>query len=423
MGSFGGRFELSLGTLAFWITLAGSAMSQDAGQAPPPNRPVCPAPANDNVAGLSPAGSGHGEKALPPLALCPDCWPPPCCASESYDPTRSCCPDNSDFFLVPPRLGWYVEVEGAALRRNPTRGVDFAASEVLPTTSGDTSPVNIVLSTANFNYDFAGAGHLLIGHTFDECYQLEGGYTAVGESENIAAVRDNSPNALGGKGNLFSPFGGFGADPIAGLDYNNFAQIHYISSLQTGELNIRRKLPMPPEKLSASILFGVRYVGMPEDFYYNTQSAVPSPLGATNAIHVATTNQLIGPQIGALFEFYAENRWWVNLEMKAAVMNNRAEQSTTYHNVDSQGAVHDYSGSEEENHTSFAGELDLTFVYRWSPHFTTRLGYQALWLTSMALAPDNLNTNIDILTQGPAQLNHSAGVLYHGPFAGLVVGW
>jgi len=45
---------------------------------------------------------------------------------------------------------------------------------------------------------------------------------------------------------------------------------------------------MPPEKLSASILFGVRYVGLPEDFYYNTQSDVPAPAGATNAIHVAT---------------------------------------------------------------------------------------------------------------------------------------
>ncbi len=420
MGSFGGRLKLSLGTLAFWAMLAGSAMCQDSGQPAPPNGPPVPA-SNDNLAGLSPVGAQHGEK-LPPLVISPDCWPPPCCGYDSYDPTQSACPDRSEFFLIPPRLGWYVQADGAALRRNPVRGVDFAATEVLPTGTGVT-PVNIVLSTSDFNYDFAGAGHILIGHTLNECYQIEGSYTNVGESENIAAVRDNTPNVLGGTGNLFSPFGGFGTNPIAGLDYNNFAQIHYISSLQTGELNIRRQLPMPPEKLSVSILFGVRYVGLPEDFYYDTTSDVPAPHGATNSIHVATTNQLVGPQIGALFEFFVENRWWVNFEMKAAVMNNRAEQSTTYHNVDSQGVAHDYSGSEEENHTSFAGELDLAFVYRWSPHFTTRLGYQALWLTGMALAPDNLNTNIDILTQGPAQLNHGSGTLYHGPFAGLVVGW
>ena len=88
---------------------------------------------------------------------------------------------------------------------------------------------------------------------------------------------------------------------------------------------------------------------MPEDFYYYTQSDVPTPHGSTNSIHVATNNQLVGPQIGALFEFYVENRWWVNFEMKAAVMNNRAEQSTTYHNVDSQGVAHDYFGSRGED--------------------------------------------------------------------------
>lgn len=395
-------------------------MCQDGGPPAAVNGPTPPRPSSDNLSGLSPAGAHHGE-VYPPLGLSPDYWPSPCCGAEQYDPTQSCCPDKSDFFLIPPRLGWYAVADGVALRRNPTRGVDFAATEVLPTGGG--APPNIVLSTRDFNYDFAGGGHILIGHTINECFQFEGAYTAIGESNDTAAIRDTTPNALGGQGNLFSPFGGFGANPIAGLDYNNFAQIHYISSMQTGEFNIRRQLPMPPEKLTASILFGVRYVGLPENFFYNTQSDVPAPHGATNSIHVATNNQLVGPQIGALFEFNAENRWWVNFEMKAAVMNNRADQSTTYHNVDSQGVAHDYSGSEEENHTSFAGQLDLTFVYRWSPHFTTRLGYQALWLTGMALAPDNLNTNIDILTQGPAQLNHGSGTLYHGPYAGLMVGW
>jgi hypothetical protein len=77
----------------------------------------------------------------------------------------------------------------------------------------------------------------------------------------------------------------------------------------------------------------------------------------------------------------------------------------------------------QEDHTAFAGELALTFVYRWSPHLTTRLGYQALWLEQLALAPDNLNTDLNILTLGPAQLNHDSGSVYHGPFAGIALGW
>jgi hypothetical protein len=330
------------------------------------------------------------------------------------DPLESRCPEKDEFFLYPPRPRWYFLGDGAAIRRNPSHGVDFASLN---------GPTSIVLSTRNFNYDFAAAGHFLIGHTLNECFQIEGVYTGVAETEDTAAVRDTTRDILGGLGNLFSPFGGFGARPISGLDFNNLAQIHYTSSLQSAELNIRRQVPMPPQRLAASVLFGVRYMSLPEQFDYHTESGVPTPGGAVNSIHIATENWMVGPQIGAMFEFYADNCWWVNFEMKGAVLNNRAQQSTTYLNVDNNGTTSVFSGSQREDHATFAGDLDLTFVYRWSPHFTTRLGYQALFLSGVALAPDNLNTNINILRQGPAQLNHGAGSIYHGPHAGIEIGW
>ena len=339
-----------------------------------------------------------------------------------FDPLQSQCPNIEDFYSVPPRPCLYVISDGGALHRNPTHNSNFASLGPIP---GGPGP--IALSTNEFNYDFTAAGRLVVGCSLGECFQIEGAYMGVSQAENMAAVRNVTPNEFGGAGNLLSPFGDFGLDPILGLDFNNLAQIRYTSSLQGVELNIRRKMPLPPERLSVSVLFGVRYLGLPEDLDYLTQSDVNAagtivPSGAVNAIHVRTTNEMVGPQIGALFEFYSDNRWWVNFEMKAAVMNNHARQSTTYHNVDA-GIVHDYFGTRQEDHTAFAGDLNLAFVYRWSPHFSTRLGYQALWLTSQALAPDNLNTDINILTQGPAQLSHDAGTLYHGPFAGIVLGW
>ena len=78
---------------------------------------------------------------------------------------------------------------------------------------------------------------------------------------------------------------------------------------------------------------------------------------------------------------------------------------------------------QQEDHTAFAEEIAVTAVYRWSLHFTTQIGYRALWMQDLALAPDNLNTNIDILTLGPAQLNHTSSTLYHGPYAGVVLAW
>jgi hypothetical protein len=250
----------------------------------------------------------------------------------------------------------------------------------------------------------------------------------VSRDDNTAAVRGNTPNAHGGLGNLFSPFGGFGNTPILGVDFNNFAQIQYTSSLYGAELYLRRKVPVsPPGKLSTSILFGVRYTGLPETFDYNTTSDITKTgavltNGAVNAIHVATTNEMVGPEIGALFEFYVDNRWWVNFDIRAAIMNNHSHQTTTYTNVDN-GTTTVYSGTQAGDHTAFAEEISLNALYRWSLHFTTQIGYRALWMQDLALAPDNLDANFDILTLGPAQLNHTSSTVYHGPYAGVTVAW
>jgi hypothetical protein len=425
--------QMAIG-LAFWMILAGLARSQNA--ASMTESPVSVSqPSNRNC---PEATSGVcreiGNSNPPNLALPPEAWPSPSegMTRDQFDPLKTQCPDKDDYFIIPPRPSLYVVADGAAIHRAPSSGVEFAAVGLLPLLPSVTvnAPTAMVLSTADFNYDFAGAGHLLIGHTINECLQLEAEYTGVTTASNAEAVRDTTPNAINELGNLFSPFSAFGyLDPIAGLDYNNYARIRYDSSLQSIELNIRRQVPMPPEQLTVSVLFGVRYIGLPEDFYYDTTSGVvysaggPIPGSANTRIHVATDSQMVGPQIGALFEFYAENRWWVNVEIKAAVLNNEARQTTTYHNVGGGPYEGDHVYTVKEDHTSFAGELALTCVYRWSPRFTTRLGYKALWLTSAVLAQDNFNPDINMLVNGPADLNHNSGIVYHGPFAGVEFAW
>jgi hypothetical protein len=303
--------------------------------------------------------------------------------------------------------------EGGGMHRSPTVGVNFQAQAVQLQTTGNTVTGSeiMALSTSHFNYDWAGAGHFTIGHTINEDLQLEASYLGVFSATNTQAVRD--PNA-----DLYSPFSNFGFNqPITGLDNNTFAQIRYESSLQGAELNIRRRIPMPPEQLTVSALFGVRYLSLPEKLYYKTSCAAGDVDIAVNC-----GNQMVGPQVGALFEFYVENRWWINFEMKAALLNDAGQQTTDY-TITGGSYAGTGSNSVHENHTAFAGDLNLTCLYRWSPHFTTRLGYQALWLCDMVLAQNNFNTNIDILTAGPAQLVHNTNTVYHGPFAGIEIAW
>jgi hypothetical protein len=349
----------------------------------------------------------------PAIADAPPDWPPPCCQSPDPDPLPSACPNACDFFLVPPRMRCYVEAEGVAMHRDLAHGTDFAALN---------TPTTIVLSTRDLEHDYQPGGRLLIGYTCNECFQVEGVYLGVSAGSRFAAVRNSTPNIFGAEGNLFSPFGGFGISPIPGLDFNNLAEINLDYSLQSAELNIRRKLPMPPERMAASILFGVRYMTMPEQFSYTTTSVLPAP-GVSNSIQINTENSMIGPQIGALFELYVDNRWWINFEMKGALMSDNARQSTSYRAVDNTGQAQVFTGERSQRGTAALADLAATLIYRWSPNVSTRLGYQALMLRDVATAAANFPTDIGVLTEGPAQLNHNSDVVIHGPQAGITIAW
>ena len=390
--------------LALCLLVARPAASQEAAQAAyPPGMPTVAVPQplpQDSGQPLRPAPCPAGspwlccEPQVPPqcrqcgnvpqvdLAIPPEYWPPPCGECKPCDPLQTCCPNKEDFFLVPPRPCFYAVFDGAAIGRDLRRSFELAELDVL--NGGNTVPA--VFATDGFDRDFVGAGRLLVGHTFGECFQIEGTYLGVREAETRAIV----PNG------------------------DDFAQFTYGSSLQSAELYLRRKVPMPPERLSVSILFGVRYFALPEELDYAPQSQGPGTVGS---IHVSTDNALIGPEIGALFQFSSDNRWWVNFEAKAAALNNHAVQSTTFFDLDDAGVELAAHG----DHTAFAGDLTLTFIYRWSTHFATRLGYQGIFLTGLALAPDNLNTNAPLGNQG--ELQHDADAIYHGPFAGIEVGW
>lgn len=348
---------------------------------------------------------------------CPQepCWPPPCQDSgpDRFDVLKSACPDKSDLRLTPPRLCWYAEADDVAMRRDRTDNVDFAAID---------NRHNVVLSTRDLDGDYAWAGRFLVGHTLNECIQIEALYIGVSEATSTATVSNDTINIFGSPGSLLSPFGGFGAHPIANLDYNDLARVRFKSSMQNAELYIRRQLPMPPDRLAVSVLFGVRYMDLPEQLDYFTHSGILTPTEITNSIRVTTNNRMVGPEIGALFELYCENRWWLNFEAKAALMENVGSQSTAYHYTDPL-VDETFFGSRKETHTAFVGDLALTLVYRWSPHFTTKFGYQAIWAGQLASAAENLNTDINVIRDGPAQVTHTGSAVFHGPQAGIIIGW
>ena len=116
----------------------------------------------------------------------------------------------------------------------------------------------------------------------------------------------------------------------------NFAQIRYTSSLQRGD-------QPPPRGADARRAVGRvhphrrRYMGLPEEFDYNTTTSTAP--ASTNNFRINTDNQMYGAQVGGMLEFYVDNRWWFNFEVKGAVMNDRTTLTTFYQNIPATGTA------------------------------------------------------------------------------------
>ena len=52
-----------------------------------------------------------------------------------------------------------------------------------------------------------------------------------------------------------------------------------------------------------------------------------------------------------------------------------------------------------------------------------RIGYQALFLTGVAVASDNIQTNNVLLANGPAVVNARSNAVFHGPMIGVGGNW
>ena len=71
-------------------------------------------------------------------------------------------------------------------------------------------------------------------------------------------------------------------------------------------------------------------------------------------------------------------------------------------------------------HTSFLGEAQLMWVHEFCDCLSARIGYQALWLEGVALAPDQ-NDNFYIAT-GEGTLDVGSA-FYQGGYAGFEITW
>lgn len=310
---------------------------------------------------------------------------------------------------------WYGRAEMLALWRDDPNSIPFA-------TLGPQGPT--ALSTSNLRSEFDAGMRATVGMYLGDWYRIEGSFFGSYNWDDHAAVRNTDPNADGGVGNLYSPFTNFG-DPagVQGLDFNELVTLRFQSKLHNGEVNLRRRVLMRPGAYETSFLVGARYLEISELFGYHTQSQLPGPLPRTNDVLVDTNNRMIGAQVGLLGQFLIQQRCWVDFEMKGGVYQNRATLSRTFTVSEIGGAVAETFGSDAIDRTTFVGDISLQFNYQFAPAWTFYAGYNAMWVTGVAVAAENFTNSTSLLAVGPTLINHGSSVVYHGPNFGLVFAW
>jgi hypothetical protein len=310
---------------------------------------------------------------------------------------------------------WYGKVDMLALFRDPKR--DYTLATLGP--GG-----GIALSTNNFRSEFDAGLRATVGKTLGDWYRVEGVYFGSYNWNDTVAVRNFDINDEGGAGNLFSPFSNFGSpEGFLDFDYNDFVSLRFSSRMNNGELNIRRRVLMRPGCYETSFLMGARYMDIREQFDYLSESTTLGPGVTSNAVAISTTNRLFGAQIGLLSQFLIQPRCWIDFEMKGAIFTNNANLSRVYTIDDGIGAIDTFSGTDGVNRTSFVGDLSLQCNYQVAPFCTVYGGYNALWVTGLALGPDNFENETGILTLGPTLIDHRGQLVYHGPNFGIVLAY
>jgi hypothetical protein len=158
-------------------------------------------------------------------------------------------------------------------------------------------------------------------------------------------------------------------------------------------------------------------------------SDVPNPPGGSVVIFppfwtTSTRNDLYGAQIGVDAKLLEFGRFSIDGVIKAGVFDNNAEQTTVV-----SMAKQLYTVQATTNAAAFVGEADLQVKYQLAKGLALKVGYEALWLDGVALAPGQIRetyttspSSASPLTPVSARalgVNTGSNVLFQGATVGL----
>jgi hypothetical protein len=331
----------------------------------------------------------------------------------------------------PPR--WSISAEaivfdrvGTANRKLVERVPGLVAFGNVPITHGTPA-----LNSTDLDQGFSPGFRVGVTYHVDSNYDLEASFFRISDWDSTRSIGPDNPlNWLVMK----APGGFFQTQDFT---YQSM-KWDYSTELYNAELNVRYKFSS-----RITVLAGFRWFQLHE----NLQGTIPPPdrildswksnlsynlydvarienqPGGTPAPplppfwNTSTTNNLYGLQIGAVGKLFERGSFSLDGLIKVGEYCNHASEST---GVSIEKVVRPSGASN--NHAAFVGEAGLQCKYQVTRGITLKLGYEALWLDGVALAPGQIQETYN--TFAPVSVtalgvNSDSNVLFHGATAGL----
>lgn len=169
---------------------------------------------------------------------------------------------------------------------------------------------------------------------------------------------------------------------------------------------------------------GLRYFDVEErlDWFAQDIVSIDPTDGDTDGSYLArTSNNLFGLQLGAGLT-YESDRWNVTVSTKQGFAINDARATTALTFVDPDEdtsiALNNYTTDLHENGVSYIGTGSILARYYLRPNFSLRAGWEFMYVTGLALAPNQVNFN-----PAAAQLHVTGDSFYHGISFGTEYYW
>lgn len=341
------------------------------------------------------------------------------------------------------------------------RGFWYSQQDVMLLLRSEGQDVHISADSSGSDFEFTMATSMLTSKTVDPTY-APGTRLTVGrflgqdvvnrdhaiefqfmglfdysESEALVGVSPFGLDTALGPGNQFFTDGItgqiFGA-PVDGFSNARRHDIRYDSDFNTGELNyrvmtrpVRDRLALQPNgtwmqhggaSSLRSMLVGLRYIRIDEMFRFQASFADRQTQGTHQ---VQTANDLYGIQVGGDFvETY--NNWSWGVRFKTGGLFNFANRRTKRDKI-TENANNEFvrqTRFQELDNENLAAivEVGLMASYHIRPNLSARLGYDAIYITGIATAPENLGLH-DAFR--PFEVTHDA--LFHGLSMGVEMLW